>query len=170
MKRVLAAVAAAVTGGCVSVTQVPMREQFDPAEAAYVLREGPHTVAGQSFMRTVGGEVRTCAGNDVDLVPATRYAAERMRILYGSDVSALKTASYVQSVPASTDPEYVRLARSTKCDADGRFSFAKVADGTYYVITFVVWSTGEAYSMPQGGRQMRRVVAGPDSANLIISP
>jgi hypothetical protein len=156
--------------GCVSVTKVPTHETFVPSEAMHIMDEGPHTVAGQSFWRTVGGDVKTCAGFEVDLFPATAYAAERMRILYGSDTAGTNTASFVQKKPATTDPEYMRYARKTKCDADGKFAFNKVAPGSYYVVTFTTWSTGQAYALPEGGYQMRRVIAGPESDGLIISP
>lgn len=170
MKKFATGVAIAALYGCVSVTKVPVTAPFIASEAMHILDEGPHTVAGQSFMRTMGGEVRTCAGYEVSLFPATSYAAERMRIMYGSDTAGIRTASLVRKEPSTTDPEYMRLSRNTKCDANGRFSFEKVASGSYFIVTAVIWSTGQPYSAPQGGYQMRRITAGPESANLIISP
>jgi hypothetical protein len=36
-------------------------------------KPGPAAISGQAFLRTVGGDVKTCAGQDVSLMPGTQY-------------------------------------------------------------------------------------------------
>ena len=76
--------------GCMPMTPVVMQNSFNQAEAEYIFQEGPHMISGQSFMRTNGGDVRTCAGMEVSLVPQTAYSTERMRLIYGNDFSGFR--------------------------------------------------------------------------------
>jgi len=169
--NVAVALGVAAALGCgATATKVVTHEKFDPAAARYIVDEGPHTISGQSFLRQVNGEIRTCAGYQVSLTPVTTYAAERMRIIYGSDSSGYRDLGFLKrQEPATTDLDYMRYARATLCDAAGNFEFTKVADGSYYVITAVVWGTGQPYTPPQGGYMLRRVTAGPSSTKLIIT-
>jgi hypothetical protein len=173
MRSLIAVGISACLLGCApTVTKVQTVEKFIAADAQYIMDVGPHTIAGQAFMRTVGGEVRTCAGLEVSLFPVTPYSSERMQVLYGSTSAGFRSANAFapRLDPGAADPQYMHYSRKTVCDASGRFEFQKAADGSYFVIATVIWSTGQPYSPPQGGFLMRRVMAGSESENLILSP
>lgn len=46
---------------------------FNDAEMAWSQSPGTAAIKGQGFLKTVGGDVKTCAGNVVSLVPDTPY-------------------------------------------------------------------------------------------------
>jgi hypothetical protein len=140
---------------------------FNAVQAGDLIQPGPNTIKGGAFMRQVGGGVVTCAGEEVALVPATQYAAARMRALYGTDGEfGANTSRYVAFSP---DIEgYAMLTRRTRCDAQGNFIFEKVANGTFYITTTVRWSVSRS---EQGSKLMQRTAVKDGAiANLVISP
>lgn len=158
--RVAALICVALAlSGCATTRPVPVTKAFDANQAQYMLRRGTNIVTGSALIRQNGGGVVTCAGTEVSLVPATDYATERMQILYRSTNKGYLSAGAPNwinppSVPAETDSRYLSLSRRTICDAQGKFEFADVADGSYYVTTAVLWRIG--YNV-QGGNLMQRV-------------
>ena len=151
-----------------------MTKSFNAAEAEQAMRRGTNILNGSALIRQLGGGVVTCAGSQVDLVPATEYATERMQIIYGSVMTGYLAAGAPNwinppSMPASTDPAYLRLAHKAQCDSQGMFTFQDVADGSYYVITTITWVVG--YNS-QGGSLMKRVDLGRGSpvVNVVLSP
>ena len=63
------------------------------------------------------------------------------------------------------------MTRKTTCDAQGNFAFTEVADGSYYVATYVTWETGGRYTPVQGGGVMTSVtVKGGQTIDVIIAP
>lgn len=89
-------------------------------------------------MRQQGGGVVTCAGNTVTLVPATRYAQERFAVIYGGARGTSTPPPVFSPDPAS----YMALTKTTRCNAQGAFSFDQVADGNFFVVTTVLWMAG----------------------------
>ena len=59
-------------------------------------RQGTSTITGQAFVKTVGGEVRYGAGDEVSLVPVTPYTTEM----------TLAWRANVLGRPPQTDPGY----------------------------------------------------------------
>lgn len=143
----------------------PTTSPFDQKEAAFVKNHGSAVVTGQGFMRQMGGGIVTCAGEEVNLFPVTKYSQERVTYLYGSPNGG--TNSYKSIAPA--DPQYEVYQRKAQCDAQGNFKFSGVASGSYYVTTRVVWVAGE-YSLSQGGAIAKRVsVSGSQTVNVILN-
>lgn len=139
---------------------------FDEAVATRQLEDGENSIKGNAFVRQQGGGVVTCAGATVWLIPATRYARERIVNLYGNVSSG---ASKHRGVRFNPDPRafYERM-RTTKCDSQGNFQFERVADGEFIVVTEVVWRVGDS---AQGGPVMHRLtVGGGKPASIVISP
>ena len=133
-----------------------------------MLAPGSNALRGSAFLLQRGGGVVTCAGRPVDLTPATAYASERMSWIYGPPKEGYVSARALTHYTFSPDePEYVTLSRRTKCDAQGKFEFDGVADGTFFVTTFVAWAVGREV---QGGTLAQRVtLSGGKVANIIIS-
>ncbi|HVO06133.1 MAG TPA: hypothetical protein VMT83_05065 [Burkholderiaceae bacterium] len=157
---------------------------FDLAQAKRLLREGPNTIRGNALMRKRGGDVVTCAGRLVRLVPATKYAEQRMLVFYGSsergrqelgpecDTSLMRCDSdlKVSTYRFNPDPpEYSANVREQRCDAQGDFVFERVADGDFFVVTQITWETSASRSY-QGGNLMQRVsVAGGKSVSIVLA-
>lgn len=170
MKSSVAAVCvAALILGC-AAPQPPVVSTgapFDPAEARRFLVEGPNIIRGSAFLRQQGGGVVTCAGRQVQLVPATAFAKRVFLAVYGTTEGQARHAGRnVRIEPVST--EYGKLTKEVLCDAQGAFSFDRVADGDYFVETTVTWVVG---GVTNGGPVMRRVaVAGGSATSVVISP
>jgi hypothetical protein len=144
-------------------TSVP----FDPQEAAYINKRGDATVTGEAFMKRRDGQVVTCAGEAVYLVPATRFAQERITAIYGSPYGGYRSA--VSANYNEGPDEYLEMSKETRCDAEGRFSIEDVADGYYYVTTSVLWQVSDYYY--EGGNLADRIeVENGRSVSVILSP
>jgi hypothetical protein len=147
-------------GGCVAAPEIT--STFNPVEAEHINRQGTATISGQAFLRRNDGVVVYGASSDTVLVPASTYAKERVAALYRGG----KVNSFVPS-PKNTDPRYEQMARRTKNDGEGRFTFDRVADGDYFVMTTVMWMAGD---WRQGGNIMEPVtVRNGQGINLIMT-
>ena len=158
---------AAIAPKHVEVFEAPIKAAFDTAQAERLSGPGQNTIQGSALMRTRGGSVVSCAGLDVELVPATDYAKERMGWIYGSDQGGIRQ----WSTPIRFTPSpaaYDTARRHTTCDAQGAFTFDQTADGSFYVVSCITWSVaGER----QGNCMMRPVtVSGGKTVRLVIAP
>ncbi len=154
-------------GACVG-TDLEITAPFVPAQAAYVAKRGAATVRGQAFMRQLGGGVVTCAGEKVQLIPATAYARERITKLYGKPDGGrinLYQGASMKNVP----PAYLKYMRQATCDAEGDFEFTGVANGDYYLATRVVWMVPGSYLAQGGGVAKRITVKGGRSPRVILN-
>jgi len=154
-----------------SVKKVTLVNDFNKEDAQYVLSEGDNTITGQSFLKTRGGEVKTCSGSRVSLVPVNDYSTERMRHIYGSNFSGYTSYYNAKKIEFSNNnPGYFRLKRDTVCDAQGNFEFKNVPDGSYYITTSVVWEVPNQYSTSfEGGALMKKVtVSGGEEKKVYV--
>lgn len=144
----------------------PLVNQFNVSEAQYINVSGNNSIHAQAFLRTNGGSVVTCAGYEVQLIPATKYAGERLSHIYGSGNYA--NTHRISSVKfQNTESDYLKYRKVTTCDAQGSFSFEGLADGNYYVIALVLWKVGNAN---QGGGLMHDFfVKGGEKINLVLT-
>ncbi|WP_158498664.1 carboxypeptidase regulatory-like domain-containing protein [Martelella endophytica] len=145
--------------GCVTAPEP--KTAFNADEAAFVHAEGRNTITGQAFLRRNDGVVVYAAGSDVHLIPKTAYSTERMDGIY----RGAKINTYIQSPPMPDG--YLAAMRDTRADGEGRFAFAGVADGSYYIVTTVEWLVGYT---PQGGNLMEEVsVKGGETRDIIMT-
>jgi hypothetical protein len=125
------------------------KQTFSAEEVAWAKQPGTNTIEGSALLRQQGGGVVTCGGSEVDLIPASKYASERLTYLYGGPdggyTSALSMMYYKE--PPPPNPEYQRTWRKTICDAQGKFKFTNLPDGGWYVLSEVRWTV----NTPQGG-------------------
>lgn len=104
-----------------------IRTPFDPRDFAPYASPGPASVMGQAFLTTVAGDVKTCAGANVYLVPANPYGKE------------MELSDRTRARIINMDPHVAGYMRKTACDAEGRFSFVNVPALPWYVQTVVSW-------------------------------
>jgi len=154
--------------GCAVPTQrtVTITAPWDEAAADKLLQPGANTIKGNGFMRQRGGGVVTCAGEDARLIPGTAYAAERIRVLYGSTESGHNSGHRSPAFDPSPTT-YTTKIRTTRCDSQGNFTFEGVADGSFFVQVSVRWMAGDS---PQGGNLMHRVqLTGGKSVSVVLA-
>lgn len=150
IKTLLILLPLVISGGCVVGTFTPPTapapapievQGFDAAEVAYIHDVGTNRIEGNAFLRKRGGDVVTCAGEAVRLVPLGRFAKKYFRI------------RYIEKKPAALDvwdaPAFHDHVRTTRCESDGRFLFTRVAAGSYFIETKVSWHVYDLGS--QGG-------------------
>jgi len=170
--KIRATLACLALAGCVTpAAPVQMVSTFDPAEVAWSRGKGDATLEGSALLRTRGGDVRTCAGYPVSLTPESKYAAERMMVLFkGGSEGYLPVMMYVAPPTfASTDPGYTASVREVTCDPQGKFVFKDIPAGNYFVTTKVYWEVPQQYvSEPQGGTLMKAVKLEAGEAKSVV--
>lgn len=139
--------ATTLLAACQSTEPAKISAAFDANEAAFIHKAGETRIDGHAFIKTPNGSYKNAVGEPVRLIPATAYARERFEKLYGGK-KFVPATQYQQA--AATDPAYVEAQRVVKADSNGRFSFDKVAPGTYYLATQIVWKP-EGSFVTQGG-------------------
>lgn len=123
---------------------------------------GKNIVSGNALLKQQGGGIVTCAGNEVALFPKTNYSTEYLQDEFKNDYysygSFMGGKGYKESGSYLINP-YSNDSKITICDAQGNFEFQNLADGTYYVITFITWRTVNRYGnlSYQGGNLLQQV-------------
>lgn len=141
---------------------------YDKASAHRMLQPGPNVIVGNALLRTQGGEVRTCAGELVRLIPATAYVDDVMRQVFGETEHGYRSLGTGRSLQLpQPNPAYDDV-RSTRCNSNGMFVFTNVADGTFYVMTDVKWNVSQYGT--QGGMLLEKVrVAGGKKVEIVMT-
>lgn len=155
--------------GCVAQQRnVVLQSRFDKEEAEQAMKPGKNKIIGNAFVRQMGGGVVTCAGNDVGLVPVTKYSNERLLAIYGNTGEGFVDTYNANNVSFTPDEhDYHVLRKKTACDSQGNFEFENLADGEYFIVTSAVWYVG---SSPQGGALLKRVfVNGGETKKIVMS-
>lgn len=137
---------------------------FDPQEAAFIKARGKTAIDGHAFLRARDGGTQNAAGEVVRLIPATAYAQARFAKLYGAG-KFVAAVNYPK--PEPSDPRYGEFIRTTKTESNGRFSFANVAAGTYFISTQVTWQ-GNNDLLPQGGAMYEKVTVTGKEENVDV--
>lgn len=148
-KLIIAAAVAVVTTGCAGTApkQITQVEPYVQSDSAWSREDGTATVKGAAIVRTRDGEVKTCAGLDVSLIPVSHYTMERMSIIYGTSdrvsisyrPTALGPIGFAGTNLAPAAPGAVQDRRSEVCDVDGEFEFEDVPTGEWYVVAGIEW-------------------------------
>lgn len=144
MKKLWISVALACTLSACAIPQqqAPVaRIPFPTAEYDALPKTGTGSLAGQVFMRTVGGDVKFGAGSDVYLVPVTSYSKQWY------------AESYIAGRPMENpDPRASQGQLITQADGNGNFSFSNIPPGNYFLSSTVRWQAPSQYGLlPQGG-------------------
>lgn len=163
------ALAAFTLQACATTTPVANDPPVDPAAFAWSQTEGSNSIAGDALLRTRGGEVRTCAGLDVKLIPSTPYTDAFVARVYPGGYRPL---DYVFQTRPQMDPAALPFVKSKRCNAQGEFLFSQLPDGPYYVVATVTWEAPGygGYMAPQGGEIAQPVqVAGGRTETITLT-
>lgn len=165
------------TAACQTTKEIHLKSILNETEFKDALEAtGKNTVKGSAMIRLNNGSIQTCAGFSVSLIPVTEYSSERIHGLYGNTdkgFSPLKNKEIVKFVPDSKS--YSVLARQTTCNPQGFFSFEKIKDGSYFVITSIQWvamdglvASNHVYG---GGSLFQKVtVNNKEITEIVLSP
>jgi hypothetical protein len=146
---------------------VALRTQYDQRAVSWAAVPGDNTIEGSALMRTSGGEVRTCAALEAAILPVSAYASERMVHLYGNATGGYRPIWHQVVFEPDSDAFY-RSVRTTKCDAQGEFSFDGLPDGDWFVQAAVIWEAAGAGT--QGGSLMQRVqLRGGETQKVVLT-
>lgn len=151
-----------LTGCARPVVHFEPRIPFPEAEYQALPRSGKAVVKGQAFLKTVGGDVKTAAGNKVWLNPITSYSRDWYARSYMGGARL-----------EDPDPRINSYVQTQTADGDGRFTFRNVPPGAYYVTTSVVWQVPMGYAdwtKAQGGIVAAVVrVDGDETVEVIVT-
>lgn len=124
------------------VTPLSDDAQFRASDFAWSKAAGRNALVGAVTYRA-GATRYTCAGTTVVLTPDTPWSRRRMGVLYQSGERAALPVADVRSrtaqAPAGDSEPYVKRAT---CDAAGRFSFAGLPDGSWFVVSIAKPASG----------------------------
>ena len=151
MRRFALVVCASLAlAACQSIGDDPAPRQtiaFDAKAAAFINKKGTVTIKGHAFLRRKDGVTVDAAGEIVRLIPVTPYAEERFRRLYNGKKFAGGVFAPHQDPP---DPQYAKLLRETKAEANGTFSFDNVSAGRYFIATQLQYQHDSKYFLDGG--------------------
>lgn len=129
------------------------------AAEQFALEDGDARLEGSGFLRQRGGDVVSCAGSSVWLMPSTpffRWASEHPR---GTIAGVLSR------------PDVIEYVREATCDVEGRFEFVDLPDGTYLAGTIVTWEVPGGpplyISSTQGGTVFAGVIVDSEGPNTV---
>ena len=160
----LALISALCVGGCVSEAKI--ESKFDPKLAEFIKTEGTAIVEGHAFLKNWNGRAMHGVGEFAWLIPATPYAEERFKKIYPNpNVKLNPVAAQIRA--DTTDPLYTEYTRRTKAESDGSFRFEKVAPGSYFVVSSVVYKESRDDIFSQGGSIYERVTVTGKETKII---
>lgn len=176
-KLLLCALSSLVLVGCAAKT-VTLKSTFNEAQAKQLLSNGNNQITGSAFVRQNGGNVVTCAGQTVNLIPSTDFTKERMGYIYNSTEKGFVPFNMFNELPvpkfANEPSNYKSYSRQTVCDAQGNFNFDKLANGDFYIVSIVRWDIGNAsmdFGARQGGALMQKVsVSNGETKKVLLVP
>ena len=99
-----------------------IQEEYTPYEG-----KGTAQVCGQAYLQLDGGTQHVASRNNVLLAPVTSYTEEafKAKVLGGRNM-------------VDPDPKAAKFEQFTKTDDEGRFCFAELPAGDYYVVADIV--------------------------------
>ena len=133
--------------GCAPIQTRVKRIPFPQDEYEQLAKDGTGIVTGQAFLKTVGGDVKYAAGNQVFLIPVTSYSRQWYNVL----------CTQRQLIEGS-DWRHDQYIKKQIADAEGRFTFVDIPAGSYYVSSLVLWAAPTppyGYLGSQGGVVVR---------------
>lgn len=141
-----------------------MKTVFNPTSYGQYMKNGPASIQGQVFLKTLDGEPKYGIGAPVFLMPDDDYLREYLQL----------SRDGVRHV--KTDSRWSDYVRVTQTDAQGNFEFTNVPAMNFAVKSEVTWILSESdplyqtLSTPiQGGVIYKRVSLSPGKNRVIVT-
>ncbi len=155
--------------GCASRQPLTPSNKFNPVLTKFLYENhGKSTIKGSAYLRKNSGEIVTCKGLDVGMIPVTPYSSERMQHIYSSTEQGYRAFS--RGIPefTQTPDKYEQYVVKRVCDSQGHFTYENVGDGEYFITTSVQWKSGNE---KDGGILMQKVkVSNRETKKVIMNP
>ncbi len=136
---------------------VSLTVPFDPEQATFILEQGSATITGHAYVKDSAGEVITCAGNNVYLVPVNEYSKERYTYLFGGSADGFSSDEVIRKIKFKPDPpEFRHYMRVSTCNYMGEFTFKDVPAGHYYIGTNIIAEI-DGYNTIDGGAYAQEI-------------
>jgi len=114
----------------------PGEPMFRASEFGWSMQPGANGIAGRLNVPKGQPAHYTCQGSSVILTPETPWSRRRMEVLYLSSERASLPADEVRArTPEAPAGDSTPFIKRTTCDAQSHFSFERLPDGAWYVIT-----------------------------------
>ncbi len=137
--------------------RVELASDFDAQALDRGMAPGTSTITGQAFWITDKGMGHDAVNETVTVLPGTPYVLECAR-------AAPDTTSHCMD---RLEP----YRRSTKTDAQGRFTFAGLHQGSYIVTTTVCWAAGRRRMRPCHAVQGEAAIERDEqTVTVVLSP
>jgi len=132
-----------------------------------------NVIEGNALLRTRGGDVRTCAGYQVLLIPETEARRNAVMKLFENGDHGYRQAAVSNSDAALGVLNSAKMKSVNQtCDAQGDFVFSDLSSGSYFLVTEVLWDVPGSYGVSniQGGALMKKVsVSGGATQRVVIT-
>jgi len=136
---------------------VQLTSEFNLDSVKWVKAKGNATVSGDAYLKLDSGVYKGCAGFNIELLPTSEYANERILATYGNTEQGQILMSEQPPKFVPDVKEYHEYLIKSACDPESGFSFNRVPSGDYYLIAFVIW--GDEPNQ-QGGGVMKKISVG----------
>ncbi|MGD8294692.1 MAG: hypothetical protein PVF37_23470 [Desulfobacterales bacterium] len=131
---------------CVQQKSYTIKTPFRPEDWKLGLEAGNCRLEGKATLKTNDGEIKTCAGEEVILMPYNSYTEELYKV--GKQGGFSEASNFDQSIKS-----YLMI---TTCDIDGNFEFDNLPSGKWLIYTQVVWQIpGRDGTGVQGGDMIK---------------
>ncbi|MDB5453055.1 MAG: putative lipoprotein [Caulobacteraceae bacterium] len=140
-QSLIALIAALGIAACETVPPPPPPPPPQAGPNAYVYRSADFAWSAIPGANRIDGHVVYRQGatpylcTNAALIPETPFSARRMITLYGSAVGAIVPVAEVQARTTPAPDGFNEFVKTTTCDAQGRFSFSGLPDGSWFVLT-----------------------------------
>jgi hypothetical protein len=141
-------------------TPISVDVPFSDADFRSWVGSGDANIRGQAFLKTLGGDLKTCAGQVVALFPDNSY----------SRAALMAMASSRNGPRATIDNRLENYTRSERCDAQGGFLFTKIKPNRWLVLTRITWFAPSASGLQQqGGTLEQSITTNPGENRMILT-
>ena len=124
-----------LAGGCASGPVHQILTPFLDDDFHTWTQTGPYTVTGQAFFKRPDGQVITCAGETVALMPLTGYTMELSKLLETG-----------HGFPANYERRAHKYDHKAMCDGAGKFHIDGLPALNWLLITRVSWQENGTFS------------------------
>jgi hypothetical protein len=133
--RTLSLVALVFAGGCASEPVHQILTPFHDEDFQLWKQPGAYSLSGQAFYKQPDGQVISCAGESVSLMPLTGYNMELSKLLATG-----------RGFPANYEKRAHKFDKKAMCDGSGRFAFEGLPALNWLLITRVSWQEDGTFS------------------------